>query len=319
MTEWKRFTVHTTEEAEEAVSEILYDMGYSSLEIEDSRPVSPEESGGLFGDVVPEMTEDDHRAAVSFYTEADADSSEIIGNLSERLGELKSRMDIGSGEITESVTREEDWINNWKDYFHSFRIDDIYIRPSWEDEGAVPDDVSMVLEIDPGTAFGTGAHESTQLAVRALRKYIREGDSFLDIGTGSGILGIVALKSGASSVFGTDIDSNTLPAIEANLKGNGIEDGTFVRVLGNIVDDPKIKEAAGFEKYDVAAANIIAEILAEVVPELPAHLVSGGYIITSGIIEGREDIVIKAAEAAGLHVVEITRQGEWASIVFRKA
>ena len=316
--EWKRFTIHTTEEAEEPVTALLAELGIEAVEVTDKRPFSAEESGGLYGDVVPEMPEDDHLAELSFYMEEGADCDSLLKELRSRLEELRSTMDIGSGRIEESVTREEDWINNWKDYFHSFRVDDILIRPSWESDRTEAGDAAMVLEIDPGTAFGTGAHESTQLAIRALRKYLKSGDSFLDIGTGSGILGIIALKSGASEVFGTDLDPNTLPAIEENLEANGLSDSHFVRVLGNIADDPAVQEAAGFAHYDVVAANIIAEILSEITPRVPAHLKEGGYYITSGILEGHEDIVIDAAEKAGLRVTEINRLGEWMSIVFRK-
>ena len=316
--EWKRFTIHTTEEAEEPVTALLAELGIEAVEVTDKRPFSAEESGGLYGDVVPEMPEDDHLAELSFYMEEDADCDSLLKELRSRLEALRNTMDIGSGRIEESVTREEDWINNWKDYFHSFRVDDILIRPSWESDKTEAGDASMVLEIDPGTAFGTGAHESTQLAIRALRKYLKSGDSFLDIGTGSGILGIIALKSGASEVFGTDLDPNTLPAIEENLEANGLSDSHFVRVLGNIADDPAVQEAAGFAHYDVVAANIIAEILSEITPRVPAHLKEGGYYITSGILEGHEDIVISAAEKAGLRVTEINRLGEWMSIVFRK-
>ena len=316
--EWKRFTIHTTEEAEEPVTALLAELGIEAVEVTDKRPFSAEESGGLYGDVVPEMPEDDHLAELSFYMEKDADCDSLLKELRSRLEALRNTMDIGSGRIEESVTREEDWINNWKDYFHSFRVDDILIRPSWESDKTEAGDAAMVLEIDPGTAFGTGAHESTQLAIRALRKYLKSGDSFLDIGTGSGILGIIALKSGASEVFGTDLDPNTLPAIEENLEANGLSDSNFVRVLGNIADDQAVREAAGFAHYDVVAANIIAEILSEITPQVPAHLKEGGYYITSGILEGHEDIVIDAAEKAGLRVTEINRLGEWMSIVFRK-
>ena len=293
--EWKRFTIHTTEEAEEPVTALLAELGIEAVEVTDKRPFSAEESGGLYGDVVPEMPEDDHLAELSFYMEEDADCDSLLKELRSRLEALRNTMDIGSGRIEESVTREEDWINNWKDYFHSFRVDDILIRPSWESDKTEAGDASMVLEIDPGTAFGTGAHESTQLA-----------------------LGIIALKSGASEVFGTDLDPNTLPAIEENLEANGLSDSNFVRVLGNIADDQAVREAAGFAHYDVVAANIIAEILSEITPRVPAHLKEGGYYITSGILEGHEDIVIDAAEKAGLRVTEINRLGEWMSIVFRK-
>ena len=317
--EWKRFTIHTTWEAEDLVLAMLGELGYDSVEITDRRPVSPEESGGLFGDVVPEMPEDDHLAEITFYTDGDAPSAEVLSRVKEGLLKLGTYADLGSMEVEESVTKEEDWVNNWKNYFHSFYVDDILICPTWEEMKEEDRKASMVLRIDPGTAFGTGAHESTQLAIRALRKYIKPGDRFLDIGTGSGILGIVALKSGASYVFGTDLDPNTLPAIKDNLMQNEIREEDFTRVLGNIADDPAVQDAAGYAVYDVAAANIIAEILAEITPAVPGHLKAGGIYITSGILTEREDVVIRAAEDAGLSLIDSERMGEWSSLVFQKA
>ncbi len=317
-TAWIRYTIHTTAEAEEAVSAMLSECGIDSLEIEDRRPVTPEESGGLFGDVVPEMPEDDLTAEISFYLEEGEDSENLLREIRDGLERLRSCADIGAGTVTESRTAEEDWINNWKEYFHSFRVDDILIEPTWEAGSADEADAAMVLHIDPGTAFGTGAHESTQIAIRALRKYVRPGDRMLDVGTGSGILGIIALKSGAAHVFGTDLDENTLPAIRDNLAANGIGDGTFEVVLGNIADDRSVQERAGFGCYRIACANIIAEILAEITPEIPAHLSAGGIYITSGILREREPVVLAAAEKAGLAYVETLRMGEWSGIVFRK-
>lgn len=197
-------------------------------------------------------------------------------------------------------------------------MDDIWIQPTWEADEAVPADIAMLLHIDPGTAFGTGAHESTQLAIRALRKYLKKGGRVLDVGTGSGILGIVALKSGATHVFGTDLDENTLPAITDNLAANGIDDRDFERVLGNIADDRAVQDAAGYECYDVVCANIIAEILAGITPEIPRHLKPGGIYITSGILNEREELVREAAGKAGLRETEVTRQGGWSSMVFTK-
>ncbi len=317
---WKKFTIHTTEEAEDLISGMLYELGITSIEISDKAPVAPEENGGYFGDVVPEMPENDHLADVVFYTDETMDAADIVTQVEEQLAELRSYADIGEGTVSMGSTDEEDWVNNWKQYFHSFRIDDIYIEPTWEEgtdeerEGAK--DASMILKIDPGTAFGTGKHETTQLAIRALRKYVKSGDEFLDIGTGSGILGIIALKSGAKHVFGTDLDDNTLPAITDNLKQNGISDEQFTRILGNIIDDKATQDAVGYHKYNVVVANIIAEILAEITPAVPATLVDGGIYITSGILSDREELVIDAAEAAGLKVVEINRMGDWSCIVF---
>ncbi len=317
---WKKFTIHTTEEAEDVISAMLYELGITSIEISDKKPVSAAENGGYFGEVVPQMPENDHLADVVFYTEEDVDTAETVEKVEAGIEELRAWNDIGEGSLELDTTSEDDWVNNWKEFFHSFYVDDIYIEPTWEvgtnEEREAAKDAAMVLKIDPGTAFGTGKHETTQLAIGAVRKYVKEGCEMLDIGTGSGILGIVALKSGAKHVFGTDLDDNTLPAITDNLKQNGIENSQFTRILGNIIDDPATQDAIGYHKYDVVVANIIAEILAEITPHVPATLRDGGIYITSGILSDREDIVIEAGEKAGLSVLDIQRMGDWSCIVF---
>ncbi len=315
---WKSFTIHTTEEAEELVAAMLSELGFDYLEVSDKKPPEPAESGGMFGDVLPDFPPDDHLARITFYTEGDVDSSEVIRKVLAGLEELRAFTDLGSCRIEVSETRDEEWINNWKAYFHSFWIDDIFIRPTWEEPVRLEKQPSMVLKIDPGTAFGTGTHETTQLAVRALRKYLKRGDSFLDVGTGSGILGIVALKSGASLVCGTDIDPNTLPAIRDNLEQNDISEDSFRVFLGDLSTDPGLQASVGFSRYEIAAANIIAEILAGIMPRIPDHLKDGGIYITSGILADREDLVLEAASKAGLRPLETQRMGEWSSIVFQK-
>lgn len=314
--DWMKYRIHTTEEAEDLVTGALYGLGIDSVEIEDRRPPSKEELAGLFGEVVPDMPEDDHLAEVTFYLEADKDQEEVLCRVRASLEELRGLSDIGSCDITSSVTKDEDWVNNWKKYFHQFRVDDILIVPSWENVPAAGDE-KMVLRIDPGTAFGTGRHDTTQLAILALKKQIRPGDRLLDIGTGSGILGIVALKCGASSVFGTDIDINVLPAIGDNLAKNGLDRNHFRTVIGNIIDDPKVQEEAG-DGYDIVTANIIAEILVKLTPEIPKHLRKGGIFILSGILSDREKMVTDALEKAGMEVLSTERMGDWSGITARK-
>lgn len=318
---WNKFTIKSITEAEDDIAAMLFGLGIGSLEVEDNMPVSPEESGGLFGDVLPDFPKEDHTARISFYTEADVSPEEILASVSAGLSSLSRYVEIGEGTVSMSLTCEEDWINNWKEYFHSFRIDDILIEPSWEAGQKDEENADIILKIDPGTAFGTGKHESTQLAIRALRKYGKIGDALLDIGTGSGILGIVALKSGASYVFGTDIDPNTVPAIADNLARNSIAPETFVSVIGDITEDEAIKaqaKEAVQDGYDIVTANIIAEILTGITPHVPRFLKSGGYYITSGILREREQLVLDAAKEAGLVHVETVRMGEWSGIVFQK-
>ncbi len=319
--EWMKYTINTTEEAEDLVCSMLNDFGIMNVEIEDKAPVSPDENGGYFGDVVPDLGFDDHTAKVSFYQEIpeddpEFDEDEILRKVGRGLLDLQNMgVRIGSAQIDISTTAQEDWANNWKQYFHQFMVDDILIIPSWED--VEPEqEASMVLRIDPGIAFGTGKHESTQLAIRGLRKYLKDGMRVLDIGTGSGILGIIALKSGASYVLGTDLDVNTLEAIAENIEKNEVDPESFAYVIGNIQDDPAIQEYAGGD-YDIVVANIIAEILAGITPVVPNHLKKGGIYITSGILITHAQVVRDAMAAAGLTIIEENEMGEWESIVAR--
>ena len=469
--EWTKYTIHTTEAAEDLIGYMLSEMGIIGVEIADKVPVTAAENGGYFGDVVPEMPENDHLAEISFYlkkspkgalanaaaggeelsataaedfhlpkapiisedfdpgtgpirrdgeSESDrrereilqADPEEVLARVRAGLAEIAEYCDIGEGTITESVTGEEDWVNNWKQYFHSFTVSGVRIVPSWEEEGlaskggATPegsvagDDVvpesgaagvgaasegsvavdnvvpesgaagagvasesgaagvgaasegsvavdnvvpesgaagagvasgdsaaetdayskynwDVVLRIDPGTAFGTGAHESTRLAIAGLRKYLKAGDRVLDIGTGSGILGMLAAKLGAAYVFATDLDPNVPAALEENLAKNAIPREDFGFILGDITSDPKVQAAAG-DGYDLVLANIIAEILAGITPEVPAHIKKGGMYVTSGILITHADLVRNALAEAGFVIVEETTMGEWMSIAARK-
>jgi ribosomal protein L11 methyltransferase len=196
-------------------------------------------------------------------------------------------------------------------------VDDILIVPSWE-EVKSEDQRKMILHIDPGTAFGTGMHETTQLVIRQLKKYVTKDTELLDVGTGSGILGIVALKLGAKHVLGTDLDPCAVPAVAENKEANEIADESFDMMIGNIIDEKEVQDAAGYEKYDIVTANILADVLVPLTPVVPAHLKKGGYYITSGILDVKETVVTEAVKAAGLTVVEVTRQGEWVSVTARK-
>ena len=325
--EWTKYTINTTEEAEDLVCSMLSELGITGIEIEDKVPVLPEENGGYFGDVVPNLGYNDHKAKVSFYVEVPdenaeeaekkdfADEDELLQKVIKGLLELGQIVDVGEGSIEIGTTAEEDWINNWKQYFHQFTIDDIRIIPSWE-EVPTEDSEEMILHIDPGMAFGTGKHESTQLAIRGIRKYLKPGMRMLDIGTGSGILGIIALKSGAEYVFGTDLDENVLPAIAENLEKNEIDAAAFEYCIGDITEEQAVQEKAGAD-YDIVVANIIAEILAGITPQVPHHLKKGGYYITSGILQTHAQVVRDAVAEAGLTIVEEVPMGEWESIVAR--
>ena len=314
---WNRFTVKTKTEAEDIVISTLAEVGIEGVEIQDKQPQTEEDKAQMFVDIMPEGPADDGVAYLNFYLEEDADKEAILKDVREALDDLKNFMDIGEATIEESQTEDKDWINNWKQYFHQFYVDDILIVPSWEEVKAEDKD-KMILHIDPGTAFGTGMHETTQLVIRQLKKYVTPDTEMLDVGTGSGILGIVALKLGAKHVLGTDLDPCAVPAVAENKEANQIVDETFDMVIGNIIDDKAIQDQAGYEKYDIVTANILADVLIPLTPVIVNQMKKGAYYITSGILDVKEEVVVEAVKAAGLTVVEVTHQGEWVSVTARK-
>lgn len=314
---WSRFTLKTKTEAEDIVICTLAEVGVEGVEIQDKQPLTEEDKAQMFVDIMPDGPEDDGVAYLNFYLEEDADKEAILKDVREALDELKSYMDIGEATIEESQTEDKDWINNWKEYFHQFYVDDILIVPSWE-EVKEEDKDKMILHIDPGTAFGTGMHETTQLVIRQLKKYVAKDTVMLDVGTGSGILGIVALKLGAKHVLGTDLDPCAVPAVAENKEANQIPDEDFEMLVGNIIDDVKIQEKAGYEKYDIVAANILADVLVPLTPVIVNQLKRGGYYITSGILDVKEQVVVEAVKQAGLTLVDVTKQGEWVCVTARK-
>lgn len=314
---WNKFRLKTLAEAEDVVICALADAGVEGVEIEDKVPLTQEEKQQMFVDILPEGPADDGIAYLSFYLEEDQDKEAILARVREELEELRSFMDIGPCTLEESQTEDKDWINNWKQYFHQFYVDDILIIPSWE-EMKPEDRDKMVIHIDPGTAFGTGMHETTQLCLRQLKKYVTPQTELLDVGTGSGILSIAALKMGAGHARATDLDPCAVPAVKENLEANQIPEGAMELRIGNIIDDKEVQDWAGYERYDIVAANILADVLVPLTPVIVNQMKRGGIYITSGILDVKEDVVTEAVKAAGLEVVEVTRQGEWVSVTARK-
>lgn len=314
---WNKFTLKTKTEVEDIVISSLADAGVEGVEIEDKVPLSESDKQQMFVDILPEGPEDDGIAYLSFYLEEDADKEEILARVKEELEELRMFVDIGDGTITESQTEDKDWINNWKEYFHQFYVDDILIIPSWE-EVREEDQDKMIIHIDPGTAFGTGMHETTQLCMRQLKKFVKPETELLDVGTGSGILSIVALKLGARHAVGTDLDPCAISATKENLEANSIPEGSMDVMIGNIIDDRQVQDTVGYEKYDIVTANILADVLVPLTPVIVNQLKHGGIYITSGIIEEKEETVVEAVKAAGLEVVEVTHQKDWVSVTARK-
>lgn len=314
---WNKFRLKTTTEAEDIVSSMLMDLGIQGVEIEDKIPLTQSDKEQMFVDILPEIEADDGVAYLSFYLEEEDDKEKILGDVRRELREMSAYVDVGECRIEESQTEDVDWVNNWKQYFHQFCVDDILIIPSWEDVQPEDED-KMVIHIDPGTAFGTGMHETTQLCIRQIRKYVTEDTKILDVGCGSGILGMLALKFGAAYSVGTDLDPCAIDATHENMQANGISKDRYEVMIGNIIDDPAVQEKAGYECYDIVAANILADVLVELTPVIVSQLKKGGIYITSGIIDDKEQTVTEAVRKAGLEVLDVTYQGEWVCVTARK-
>ena len=314
---WNQFRLKTTTEAEDIVSSMLADLGIEGVQIEDKIPLTQSDKEQMFVDILPDIPEDDGCAYLTFYLDEDVDKQELLLKVRRELEEMRSYLNVGECTIEESQTEDVDWVNNWKQYFHQFYIDDILVIPSWENVEAKDSD-KMILHIDPGTAFGTGMHETTQLCIRQLKKYVTEDTEILDVGCGSGILGMLALKFGAKHSVGTDLDPCAIDATYENMDNNGISRDQYEVMIGNIIDDKAVQDKVGYEKYDIVAANILADVLVPLTPVIIHQMKPGAVYITSGIIEDKENVVVEAVKAAGLEVLEVNHQGEWVSVVARK-
>lgn len=324
---WKKFTIKTITDAEDIIISTLYDIGLEGAQIEDKVPLTPLEKEQMFVDILPDGPEDDGIAYLSFFVEdsnangvcmaSPVDTEKMTEKINQELDALRNFMDIGEGTIMVSETEDIDWINNWKQYFHQFSIDDVLVIPSWE-EVQPEDKDKMILHIDPGTAFGTGMHDTTQLCIRQLRKYITPETVLLDVGTGSGILAILSIMFGVKKAIGTDLDICAIEAVKENKEVNGIPEEAFQLIIGNIITEKEVQDKVGYECYDIVVANILADVLVPLTPVILNQLKKGGIYITSGIIDDKEQTVVNAVKAAGLEVLEVTYQGEWVSVTARK-
>lgn len=314
---WKQFRLKTTTQAEDIVSSMLADLGIEGVQIEDKIPLTEQDKEQMFVDILPDIPDDDGTAYLTFYLDEEEDVAPVLMNVRKELEDMRAFLDVGECTIEESETEDVDWVNNWKQYFHQFYIDDILVIPSWE-KVKPEDSDKMVIHIDPGTAFGTGMHETTQLCIRALKKYVTSETEILDVGCGSGILGMLALKFGAKHSLGTDLDPCAIDATHENMEVNGIRKDQYEVMIGNIIDDKAVQDAVGYEKYDIVAANILADVLVLLTPVIIHQMKPGAVYITSGIIEDKENVVVEAVKAAGLEVLEVNHQGEWVSVVARK-
>ena len=329
-----RFRVRTRTDAEDILISFMEDIGLYGAQIEDNVPLTAAEKEQMFVDILPEGPADDGTAVLSFFLEENEEGKLVVDDclltpeqvrsqMLAKIEEIRAFSDVGEGTVTIDETEDIDWINNWKQYFHQFWIDDVLVIPSWEKPEPVMENgrekvPALIFHIDPGTAFGTGMHETTQLCIRELRKYITPDTVLLDVGTGSGILALLALKLGIKRAVGTDLDPCAIPAIEDNIQANDVDPALFQVILGNLIDDPGVQEQVGEECYDVVLANILPDVLIPLTPQAVRCMKPGAVYITSGILLERAESVKEAMRAAGLQVTGMTEQGEWCCVVGRK-
>ncbi len=320
---WDKYTIATTTAAEDIISAMLSGLGIEGVEIENNVPLTKEETGSMFIDFPPQLPPDDGTSRVSFYLESGQNHEGLIQDVQDALAAMKQEpyVDIGTAQITKGQTEDADWMNNWKQFFQSFTIEDILIKPAWEELKA--DDTGKILiEIEPGISFGTGKHETTQLCIRQLKKYIQAPESpavrVFDVGCGSGILSVAALKLGAASVNGIDIDENCAVSAEENMRLNHLDETRWHFYTGNLLEDGQLQRQEAAAPYDIIVANILADVIIPMAPVLQPCLKPGGIFITSGIIDFKEQEVRAALEQVGFAVLETNVQGEWVSITVQK-
>ena len=336
---WKKLSLETTTEAVDLVSDMLNELGIDGIEIEDNLGISEEDRKKMFIDILPELPPDEGKATVNFYLDEEDNIEAKLEEIKAGLEELDMFVDTGAKTITVSETEDKDWINNWKAFFKPFRVDDtIVIKPTWEtlEETREGD---MVIEIDPGTAFGTGSHETTKLCILNLKKHVKEGDKVLDLGCGSGILSIIARKLGASFVLGTDIDENAVNVSGENACQNDISAATALTMpgtdedndytvfdmaqkgcgyyLSNVLSEPESRVILGND-YDVVVANILADVIIPLSEIAGEFMKPGAVFISSGIINLKAEAVKEALLENDFEIVETTQMGDWFSYVARK-
>ena len=315
---YNKVSLETTTEAVDFISNLFDELGLEGIEIIDNIPLTEEEKNAMYIDILPELPPDDGNAIVNSYVTEKTNMKELREKIEEGLKEISMFVSIGSGKITIEETDDKDWINNWKAFFKPFRVaEDIIIKPTWEvlEEQKEND---IVIEIDPGTAFGTGSHETTKLCITGLRKYITNETNLLDIGCGSGILSIIGLKLGAKTATGTDIDPAALKATHENIEVNQIASNQFTVLAGNIITDAAMQRQVGMEQYDITVANILADIIIPLSAEIGQYIKKGGLFISSGIINTKKKEVQEAILSNGFEIIEINEMGDWVSFVAKK-
>lgn len=352
---WMKFTIKTTTEATDFVSAMLAEQGIEGVEIEDHVPLTMEEEASMYTDIPAVLPEDDGTAFVHFYIDPDShvlpieneageriffstgsslrDASmkstdgdylfqtkeDLISTLKNGLAELALFTDIGEGSITLSFTEDCDWMNNWKTYFKPAAItEDIIVKPSWEHLNPADAAGKTIIDIDPGTAFGTGTHETTRLIITALQKYFQPGMEVLDAGCGSGIVSIAAAKLGASHVLGLDIDPAAVTATMENRVRNGIDESLLCACQGNLLEPatlPKSLQTDTPKQFDIVAANILADVIIALSGHVAKYIKQGGLFLSCGILVQKANDVRQALSDNQFTVLEEITLGEWICFV----
>ncbi len=323
---WYEYKIKTTVEAEDIMSFVLSNNEIFNIEIEDNVPEDDLSQGKVYKELLPDNPlKDDGKSTIKFYLPSDMKKEERDKIVKDVYNEAMSYDEVKSGDfkIEETSTDEEDWINKWKEFFHKFTIGSFLIKPSWEKDEPLYNDKSIepkekILYIDPGTAFGTGKHESTALSILLLEKYLKKEDNVFDMGFGSGILSMVSYKLGAKKVCGTDIAKDALLSLKHNFKDNGIEFIEDDFKIGNIIADQDLFLWFKYKKSDIICANLLADIIEPMRDFLYEGLKEGGVLIVSGIINFRADGLLKSMKRTGFTMLERKEMGEWVSFAFKK-
>lgn len=314
---WRKVSLVTTTEAVDLISCLFDELGFEGIQIEDHVPLTEEEKKSMYIDIVPDLGPDDGKAVISSYVDMDLDVEDLAAKIQNGLDELALFTNLGERKLTMEETDDEDWINNWKAYFKPFRVtDDIVIKPTWETLEEV-NEGDIVVDIDPGTAFGTGSHETTKLCIQGMEEYLNEETKLLDIGCGSGILSIIGLKLGAQCAVGTDIDPIAVGVAKENAAVNEIPDGKYTVYEGNLIDDEALQKEVGLGKYDVVVANILADVIIPLSSQVSKFMNKNGIFISSGIIDMKKEEVEQAFLQNGFEIIKINQMGDWFSFIVK--
>ena len=313
---WIKFTLDTHTDAVDILSYMLDEIGVEGIEIEDHLPLSESEKKQMYVDILPDPETNDGSAKVHFYMEPqDCNPEKIMLQVHEIFQEIKAYTNIGNGTVSLSETEDKDWINNWKTFFKPFRAaDHVIVKPTWETctlEDYQPDR-DIVIDIDPGIAFGTGTHETTKLCIQALSRTGCQGKRILDVGCGSGILAISALKLGASYATATDIDETAVEVARENMLVNDISPESYT--FHAPANTTPIRERIG-GGYDIIVANILADVIIPLSGVLHPHLKEGGIFISSGIINTKADEVEAALRQNQFQILSKETLKEWVCFI----